>query len=105
MKLESTDTFNPVKVYAWFASIPSLCKSIWLMAVAQHQFYLDKKQNRETISQFKSLNDLAFELNNSSAPSSAVESSSKKSNPICSAKALTSSIPNEKRGKNNRQLY
>ena len=60
---ESSDSFNPVKVYAWFASIPSLCKSIWLMAVAQHQFYLDKKQNRDNISQFKSLNDLANDLN------------------------------------------
>ena len=39
--------FNPVKVYAWFAAIPSLCKSIWLMAVAQHQFYLDKKQQHK----------------------------------------------------------
>jgi FERM domain-containing protein 4 len=40
------DFVNPVKVYAWFASIPSLCKSIWLMSVAQHQFFLDKKQNK-----------------------------------------------------------
>lgn len=58
------DTLNPVKVYAWFASIPTLCKSIWLMAVAQHQFFLDKKQTRDNISQFISLNDLAQELNN-----------------------------------------
>ena len=56
------ETFNPVKVYAWFASIPSLCKSIWLMAVSQHQFYLDKKQNKDVLLQYKSLNDLAFEL-------------------------------------------
>ena len=61
----STDTFNPVKVYAWFASIPSLCKSIWLMAVSQHQFYLDKKQNKDVLIQFKSLNDLAAELTQS----------------------------------------
>jgi hypothetical protein len=57
------NSFNPVKVYAWFASIPSLCKSIWLMAVSQHQFYLDKKQNKDGILlQYKSLNDLAQEL-------------------------------------------
>jgi hypothetical protein len=56
------ESFNPVKVYAWFASIPSLCKSIWLMAVSQHQFYLDKKQNKDILLQYKSLNDLASEL-------------------------------------------
>lgn len=57
-------SFNPVKVYAWFASIPSLCKSIWLMAVSQHQFYLDKKQSKDVLLQYKSLNDLAAELTN-----------------------------------------
>jgi hypothetical protein len=69
-KKQADDAFNPVKVYAWFASIPSLCKSIWLMAVAQHQFYLDKKQNRHNILQFKSLNDLALELNQSATAAS-----------------------------------
>lgn len=61
------ESFNPVKVYAWFASIPSLCKSIWLMAVSQHQFYLDKKQNKDILLQYKSLNDLAFELSTESS--------------------------------------
>lgn len=61
---DNSDSFNPVKVYAWFASIPSLCKSIWLMAVSQHQFYLDKKQNKDVLLQYKSLNDLATELTN-----------------------------------------
>ena len=45
-EINAEDNLNPVKVYAWFASIPTLCKSIWLMAVAQHQFFLDKKQTR-----------------------------------------------------------
>lgn len=67
------ESFNPVKVYAWFASIPSLCKSIWLMAVSQHQFYLDKKQNKDVLLQYKSLNDLANEL--SSTTSSNVNNS------------------------------
>ena len=59
------DTFNPVKVYAWFASMPTLCKSIWLMAVSQHQFFLDKRQNKDILMQYKSLNDLANEITNS----------------------------------------
>lgn len=63
------ESFNPVKVYAWFASIPSLCKSIWLMAVSQHQFYLDKKQNKDVTLQYKSLNDLAYELSTASCKS------------------------------------
>ena len=66
IEADMDESFNPVKVYAWFASIPSLCKSIWLMAVSQHQFYLDKKQNKDVLLQYKSLNDLAFELTNTS---------------------------------------
>jgi hypothetical protein len=58
------EVINPVKVYAWFTSVASLCKTIWLMAVAQHQFHLDKKQNKGNILQYKSLNDLALELCN-----------------------------------------
>jgi hypothetical protein len=49
------------------------------MAVAQHQFYLDKKQNRDNISQFKSLNDLANDLNKSSNSAGAGSSNGKES--------------------------
>lgn len=52
-------------MHAWFASVPSLCKTIWLMAVAQHQFYLDRKQSKANMLKFKSLTDLANELNTS----------------------------------------
>ena len=34
------------------------------MAVSQHQFYLDKKQSKDVLLQYKSLNDLAAELTN-----------------------------------------
>lgn len=35
------------------------------MAVAQHQFYLDRKQCKANMYQFKSLNDLVIELSTS----------------------------------------
>ncbi|CAF0775213.1 unnamed protein product [Adineta ricciae] len=52
-----------IKVRAWFANSPQYCKAIWSMAVAQHQFYLDKRNCRQN--QSLQINDLVRELNNS----------------------------------------
>ncbi|CAF3502946.1 unnamed protein product [Rotaria sordida] len=52
-----------IKVRAWFTNSPQYCKAIWSMAVAQHQFYLDKRNCRQN--QSLQINDLVRELNNS----------------------------------------
>ncbi|CAF3594973.1 unnamed protein product [Adineta steineri] len=52
-----------IKVRAWFTHSPQYCKAIWSMAVAQHQFYLDKRNCRQN--QSLQINDLVRELNNS----------------------------------------
>ncbi|XP_054158811.1 probable serine/threonine-protein kinase DDB_G0282963 [Oppia nitens] len=43
----SRRTFGPcnVTVYVWFAANPCLTKCIWSMAVAQHQFYIDRRNS------------------------------------------------------------
>ncbi|CAF3275197.1 unnamed protein product [Rotaria socialis] len=53
-----------IKVRAWFTNSPQYCKAIWSMAVAQHQFYLDKRNCRQN--QSLQINDLVRELSNSS---------------------------------------
>ena len=38
-------TFGLSNVHSWLASTPRLTKSIWTMAVAQHQFHLDQRKS------------------------------------------------------------
>ncbi|XP_076330825.1 uncharacterized protein LOC143236454 isoform X3 [Tachypleus tridentatus] len=74
----SRRTFGPgnVTVYVWFASDQALAKCIWSMAVAQHQFYLDKKHCKSRVSIFRSLAEIATDLSHSVQSLSSVSSTS-----------------------------
>ncbi|CAB3983889.1 FERM domain-containing 4A isoform X5 [Paramuricea clavata] len=55
-----------VLLHAWYASTTVQAKAMWTMAISQHQFYLDKRDQEEKLKTPRTLEDIANELSRSS---------------------------------------